>query len=111
LYGVKTMPWKPINPDQQPQKRIGSYYRGYGKEWMKFRKRYLIALPICVKCGRASEVVDHIIPWNNDENLKFDEQNLQALCKRCHDYKTGKHDSRPLYRYPIKKNTETQIHL
>jgi len=48
-----------------------------------------------VECERKGHVipatvVDHIIPHRGDETLFWDESNWQALCKKCHDRKTGK---------------------
>jgi 5-methylcytosine-specific restriction protein A len=34
-------------------------------------------------------VVDHIVPHRGDERLAFDRDNLQGLCKSCHDRKTA----------------------
>ena len=34
-------------------------------------------------------VVDHVIPHRGDQKLFWDEDNWQALCKSCHDRKTG----------------------
>ncbi|HOO52277.1 MAG TPA: HNH endonuclease signature motif containing protein, partial [Alphaproteobacteria bacterium] len=50
---------------------------------------------LCVECERKGHVipatvVDHIIPHRGDETLFWDESNWQALCKKCHDRKTGK---------------------
>ncbi len=39
-------------------------------------------------------VVDHIKPHKGDERLFFDINNLQPLCKPCHDRKTAKEDGR-----------------
>lgn len=36
----------------------------------------------------AATVVDHIIPHRGNEELFWDEDNWQGLCKRCHDRKT-----------------------
>ncbi|WP_295219971.1 HNH endonuclease signature motif containing protein, partial [Ruminococcus sp.] len=47
----------------------------------------------------AATVVDHIIPHRGDPHLMWDESNWQALCKSCHDWKTGSEDSRPEYKY------------
>lgn len=55
-----------------PQQRQVEYYtnrkttaeRGYGYRWQKRRKAYLIANPVCVKCGQPSNEVDHIIPYH-----------------------------------------------
>ena len=35
-------------------------------------------------------VADHIIPHKGNLELFWDEGNLQALCKSCHDRKTAK---------------------
>jgi 5-methylcytosine-specific restriction protein A len=35
-------------------------------------------------------VVDHIIPHRGDQYLFWDQENWQALCKDCHDRKTGR---------------------
>jgi len=97
------MPWKPTNPDQKREQRVGSYYRGYDNRWRKFRKVYLMRNPLCVKCGKTAEVVDHIIPWDGNKETLIQEDNLQALCKHCHNTKTGTHDSRPVYGYSWRK--------
>ena len=34
-----------------------------------------------------------------DPKLFWDRSNWRALCKRCHDQKTGREDSHPVYRY------------
>ena len=79
--------------------------RGYGRAWQKASKQYLAAHPLCVMCmakGRyvKATVVDHIKPHRGDPELFWDRDgNWQALCKRCHDRKTGLEDSRPAYKY------------
>ncbi len=42
---------------------------------------------MCRELGRYIEagVVDHVIPHRGDEGLFFDDDNLQSLCKPCHD--------------------------
>ena len=54
------------------------------------RERHLRASPLCVYCLRdnrvtAASVVDHIVPHRGDESLFKDPNNLQSLCKPCHD--------------------------
>ncbi|WP_350342360.1 HNH endonuclease signature motif containing protein [Proteinivorax tanatarense] len=51
---------------------------------------------ICLKAGRttSAKVVDHIVPHKGDKSLFYDQQNLQPLCKSCHDRKTAKEDGR-----------------
>ena len=78
--------------------------RGYGSRWRKASKAYLHAHPLCVECERngrytVATVVDHIIPHRGDPELFWNTSNWQPLCKRCHDKKTGREDSRPAYHY------------
>ena len=63
---------------------------------------------MCVRCmaeGRyvPATVVDHIQPHRGNTVLMWDESNWQALCKRCHDRKTRKEDSTPVYKYYLKR--------
>lgn len=58
--------------------------------WKNLRQLVLHRDPICKKCGRrASAVADHIKDHKGDPKLFFDLNNLQGLCKPCHDEKTG----------------------
>lgn len=46
--------------------------------------------PLCRFCLQRddpveADVVDHIIPHKGDVTLFFDPNNLQSLCKTCHD--------------------------
>ena len=75
--------------------RSTSIERGYDYKWQKFRKEYLKKNSFCVMClnkGKLtqSKVIDHIIPHKGDKGLFWDENNMQALCIRCHNKKTGK---------------------
>ena len=74
--------------------RGGASARGYDSRWRAARKLYLRKNPLCVKCaadGRLepATVIDHIIPHRGDPKLFWDQGNWQALCKACHDKKTG----------------------
>lgn len=76
--------------------------RGYDSAWRRARRVYLDAHPLCVECLKRgvyteATVVDHITPHRGDRTLFWDTDNWQALCKRCHDSKTGREDSRPTY--------------
>ncbi|SHF44191.1 HNH endonuclease [Caloramator proteoclasticus] len=67
--------------------------------WKRLRIKFLKENPLCAECGkkgivRPAEVVDHIIPHKGNKELFWDESNLQALCKECHDRKTAKEDGR-----------------
>lgn len=68
--------------------------RGYDSRWRKARAAFLQRNPLCNECikhGRLTPatVVDHVIPHRGDQKLFWDEVNWQALCKSCHDRKTG----------------------
>ena len=71
------------------------------RQWRKLRQMLLASEPLCRYCkelGKATpaEIADHIIPVKERPDLAFDMDNLQGLCKRCHDSvkqreeKTGK---------------------
>ena len=115
-HEVKTMPRTPPRPCRYPgcsgfcvqgqvfckdhimwsgeHMRGGTAARGYDSRWQKARKAFLQRHLLCVECYKAwkltpATVVDHIIPHRGDQKLFWDENNWQALCKECHDKKTG----------------------
>jgi len=58
--------------------------------WRHLRERQLRLAPLCAYCAAAgrvvpAEVADHIQPHRGDRSKFFDPQNLQSLCKSCHD--------------------------
>lgn len=59
--------------------------------WIALRLRILLRdLYTCKMCGliepdTSQLVCDHIKPHRGDERLFWDEANLQALCRGCHD--------------------------
>ena len=58
--------------------------------WKRLRVRQLQAEPLCRMCAQLKKlveatVVDHVKAHRGDEELFFDESNLQSLCKPCHD--------------------------
>jgi 5-methylcytosine-specific restriction protein A len=68
--------------------------RGYDARWRRARALFLRQHPLCVQCLQENRltpatVVDHIIPHRGDEKLFWDQGNWQAICKTCHDKKTG----------------------
>ena len=115
------MPYKPKRPCRYPgcpnlsdrtycEKHRGwdaretAAERGYDSRWQRERELYLRKNPLCVKCKAKGKitparVVDHIIPHRGDPLLRWDRNNWQALCKDCHDTKTGNEDSNPVYSY------------
>lgn len=63
-------------------------------EWIALRKRVLIEEDFtCRMCGwkevvdTSKLVGDHIVPHRGDRTLFLDRENVQCLCKRCHDSK------------------------
>jgi len=64
------------------------------RPWRKVRASYADKNPLCVKCraeGKTVKVayVDHITRVE-DGGAKYDESNLQSLCKFHHDSKSGR---------------------
>lgn len=62
--------------------------------WRRVRLSYLAAHPLCVECERQGRVtpatvVDHIKPIN-EGGARFDFENMQGLCARCHNRKSGR---------------------
>ena len=64
-----------------------------GTQWRKLATMHKRANPCCVACmdkGIVSpaQVTDHILPINMGGEV-YAWHNLQSLCKRCHDVKSG----------------------
>lgn len=58
--------------------------------WQSMRRDQLQQEPLCRYCTQQGDitpatVVDHIEPHRGDEAKAFDPDNLQSLCKPCHD--------------------------
>lgn len=82
---------------QDDLRRGSRHERGYTSRWDRYRRRYLWQHPLCVRCAaedvvEAATVVDHIRPHRGDQELFWDPNNHQALCKPCHDRKTATED-------------------
>ena len=85
---------KEYNKSNRPYKKLYN-----SNHWQRLRKHVLAKQPLCVICLKEKRitpatVVDHIKPHKGDEKLFFDINNLQPLCKSCHDRKTAKEDGR-----------------
>lgn len=85
------------HPNSQPPKRAKTVARGYGSRWRTFRAAYLIKNPLCRTCEKDGKIVvatevDHIISILRAPGLRWDERNLQPLCKPCHSRKTALED-------------------
>lgn len=93
-----------IHRQKHPEEMRSASSRGYGKAWQRESKRFLQEHPLCVQCERQGRyvkatVVDHIVPHRGDQNLFWDRDNWQPLCKQCHDRKTLQEERFPQYRY------------
>lgn len=69
------------------------------KAWKALRREQLAKEPLCRYCEQqgkvaAANVADHIKPHKGDESLFFDADNLQSLCKTCHDSAKQKAEKR-----------------
>jgi len=79
---------------QHDSGRPSSSRRGYDTRWRRLRLHVLRHEPLCRSCRsrgliRAANEVDHIVPIRLG-GARFDESNLQPLCKPCHSAKTRK---------------------
>jgi len=67
----------------------------YNKEWKRLRNAYIHKHPLCAECYKhgiitAAVHVDHIVPFHGlDDPLRLAWNNLQSLCKACHNRKTA----------------------
>lgn len=87
-YGIRKAQGRRKNPN----------YKFYNsKEWRQCAKAYESSNPICEQCEKAGNIVDatgrkgvtdHIRPINQG-GAKFAPENLQRLCNRCHNKKSG----------------------
>lgn len=94
------MPWRPkrrklTHTRSDSQRRGTRQQRGYTDAWLRAAARFRRRNPFCAECRRQGrrgvlgEVVDHVIPHRGNEDLFWDADNWQTLCKPCHDRKTG----------------------
>ena len=63
--------------------------RGYDSRWRRLSERIRRSNPLCEEClnnNRVTASVDvhHIIPIKDRPDLKYDMNNLVALCRACH---------------------------
>lgn len=59
------------------------------RDWVMFRRKFLVSFPICKHCGGTANQVDHIKSVRSHWNLRFSPSNLQPLCQACHSKKTA----------------------
>jgi 5-methylcytosine-specific restriction protein A len=92
--------WRKGKPMVKPKRferthddmRGNRHQRGYTNQWYKLRQWYIQANPLCAHClaqgiTQPAQDVDHIVPISQGgDNL--DPDNLQSLCRPCHNRKT-----------------------
>ena len=62
----------------------------HSKEWKRVRGLKLKHSPVCEECKeKPAVIVDHIVEIK-DGGSKLDIDNLQSLCRACHNTKTAK---------------------
>ena len=64
------------------------------KEWKRLSKFYITKNPLCEVCQRfgkivEARIVDHIKRVKTNPELALTISNLQSLCHRCHNIKSG----------------------
>ena len=70
------------NREQRPD-----FHKMYSSpRWTRMSRAYLDAHMFCEKCGRFAELTHHRVPHGGDPALFYDEANLEALCRSCHEY-------------------------
>ncbi len=62
----------------------------YDRNWQKLRRIQLKKDPLCFFHRKAgllvrATVADHITPIREDASKRLVQENLQSLCKECHD--------------------------
>ena len=62
-----------------------------GTRWRRLARRHLAANPLCVFCGRLTELVDHVAPRLDRPDLAYDPANLRSCCRACHSRFGEKH--------------------
>lgn len=75
--------------------RGSRHERGYDSLWVRNRSMYLSAHPLCERCaaaGRtvAASLVHHVNSIASAPSLRLDAENLQALCRECHEVVEGR---------------------
>jgi 5-methylcytosine-specific restriction protein A len=86
--------------DEQERERY-EFYKS--KTWRKLRKLQLASEPLCRLCKRPARVVDHIVQISLGGE-RYDMDNLQSLCDRCHNIKRGEESKAAMKR---KKDLDT----
>lgn len=79
-------------PNDYDKTRPNAARRGYGGQWRRYRKSFLMENPLCAcGCGQPATDVDHIQPVTGpNDPLFWSRDNHQALSHECHSRKTAR---------------------
>jgi 5-methylcytosine-specific restriction enzyme A len=83
-------PWVPAPAPPKPYVQHKARTADYDSpEWKALRKAQLQRQPMCVVCGASGKwmVADHVTPVRLGGGF-YDINNLQTLCKKCHQRKS-----------------------
>lgn len=72
---------------QRREKKTDPFY--LSRAWREFSKWFRVCNPLCCECQRPAQLVDHITPISHG-GAKLDPANVQSMCTRCHNRKTGR---------------------
>ena len=89
--------WCPKHKPKRAERRVSAQWHGWYNltVWTDdLRPNQLMREPWCRECARRgirtrATVVDHIQPHRGNWARFIDRDNLQSLCKSCHDGKTA----------------------
>lgn len=87
-YQTRTETDKAYNQKRNREnKEYVSFYKTTA--WRHTREQVLARdYSTCVRCGLEGNIVDHIVPSEDDWEDRLDVDNLETLCQRCHNLKT-----------------------
>lgn len=103
LIGRATGDEKARDKDREANQPWRKWY--HTTRWANLRSKirardlYTCRMCGCMCAGKGQSAVDHIKSHNGDESLFWDEDNLQLLCKPCHDQHKQKMDKAARLRY------------
>lgn len=67
--------------------RRPDFHKLYSSQaWRNLRDAQLAKMPLCTQCGRLAELAHHVTEHYGNPELFFDENNLESLCRTCHEY-------------------------
>jgi 5-methylcytosine-specific restriction protein A len=86
----KTIRDKSYDKNERNQESNKFYH---SSSWKKLRTIVLNNNPFCVECGSPADTVDHIVSIKSG-GAKLDSNNLQSMCKSCHNKKENQEGNR-----------------